>query len=196
MAIVTHTIKGHQYDYEHTRHGTQVDCVRIKDGRSDGRRARSSSFQDVTRLSNSPYATSSYSSQTDLDENVRAAYKQGYGTKRIQGMFAELDLHPTRGQIENYLTQDLKIVLRKKTSSVNKPKTSFEKRTAEAKAEFLKAKETAVDKGSQKLRIKEMEKCAVRDAAYIEKLKAKLRYYRDIGRAPTEEEIEYIFDTK
>ena len=186
MAKVKHKIKGILYWYEHTRVGKKVVCKYL--GRVGGG-GRSHRATDTTRLANSPYATS-YTSQDDLDAEVSKAYQQGYGTKRIQQMFEDIDLRPTRRAVENYLTQDLGIELRKRAP---KPTNTV----PDYKSELEQAETTIalrdIETDSKDIRIRQMETAAMQDAARIAALEAKLRDYRDMGRAPTAEEIEGMY---
>lgn len=188
-SIQDHHIKGYTYPYRHTYVDGKVVCTRHPDGgETDGRRTTGT----ATRLSNSPYNHSSYHSQDDLDRQVCAAYAQGYGTKRIQTIFAdELDLHPTRREVENYL-KDMGIELRKREP---KPKPAEQSIDA-VKIELAQAKENiairTIEQDSADVQTKEMRSEIADNVREILRLKEKLMDYRDMGRPPTDDEIEEL----
>lgn len=194
-SIQTHHINGHDYDYEHTYENGSVVCRRCKNGRTDGRRARSFSFHAATRFANSPY--SNYESQEDLDTHIRKAYAAGYGIKRIQGIFGEIDLHPTRRQTENYL-RDMGITLRTKAEATPKILTVKEILTTEAREAYtaaqrgLESQRVDDELSSKEQQIVEMKTAAQKDEKEIMRLRVALIRYRDKGRAPTDSEIEEL----
>jgi hypothetical protein len=130
-----------------------------------------------------------YTSQKDLDNEVRSAYTCGSGIKRIQTeIFEPIGLHPSKRAVENYLN-DLGIELRKRARATPKtePDTSAELAQAKANLEIDK-----IERESKDVRIAEMQQTSLDDAATILRLKARLRDFRDMGRAPTDAEIEEI----
>lgn len=193
-SIQIHTIKGRKYPYRHTYINGKVVCTLIKGTKPDGRKARTESFKAATRLANSPYAHHSYDSQEDLDAAIRTAYRAGYGVTRIQKVFAEIDLYPTRRQTENYL-RDIGIELRIRTEK--KQKTPLEIHNIKQE-EYEAAQKYIIDQEiAEKLRIsenegKKMKKMAAQDAKEILRLRQQLMNFRDMGRSPTAEEIEQI----
>ena len=187
-SIQDHHIKGYTYPYRHTYVDGKVVCTRHHDGgETDGRRTTGT----ATRLSNSPYNHSSYHSQDDLDRQVCAAYAQGYGVKRIQAIFAEIDLHPTRREVENYL-RGMGVELRRRKPRPTKSEPSIDA----VKIELAQAKENiaikTIEQDSADVQTKEMRSEIADNAREILRLKEKLMDYRDMGRPPTDGEIEEL----
>ena len=194
-SIQIHHINGGHYAYRHTYINGKVVCVRVKGDRQD-RRMTSTGTPPATRLANSPYKDS-YSGQADLDADVRKAYHAGYGTVRIQKIFEDIDLHPTRRETENYLTQELGVVLRKRKTEP-KTLTAKEIRTAEARDKYTAAQQefesrrAADDLSSKEQHIKSLESEVASTEHQYRELIQKLRDYRDTGRAPTDAEIDAL----
>lgn len=188
MSRVIHTIKGIRYWYEHTRVGDKVICKYI--GSVDGN-GGNRTIGTATRLTNSPYSHSSYESQDDLDNQVRAAYDQGYGVKRIQAIFSEIDLHPTRREVENYL-KDMGVELRKRAKKAHPSEQSI----GDLKAKLAQAKDAlaikTIEQDSKDVKMADMRSASADDARVILHLKEKLMDYRDMGRPPTDDEIESL----
>ena len=188
MSRVIHTIKGLQYEYEHHRVGEKVVS---KDGGPVDGKVGNRTTGVATRLTNSPYSHNSYESQEDLDHQVRAAYAQGYGVKRIQTIFSDIDLHPTRREVENYL-KDMGVELRKRA----KKSTSSEQSIEDLKAELVQAKDAlaikTIEQDSKDVQMADMRSQSADDARTVLHLKEKLMDYRDMGRPPTDEEIESL----
>ena len=206
MAKVIHTIKGIRYLYEHTRRGTRVVCKYL--GPADGSKK---SGANTTQLRNSPPRTLNkpdgtvetlpprYATQEELDTEIRRAYvRGGAGVQKIQTIFKdELDLHPTRREVENYLTQDLCLTLRKRTQNAKqKPLTDKEKKVVAAKAEYEQSqKDVAEQKIRDDIATRDTQIAALQsDILKAEKenlrLKERLMDFAEMGRAPTQKEIE------
>jgi len=207
MAKVIHTIKGNRYWYNHYRVGNRVVCKYL--GPVDSSKRSGSS--GATRLVNAPQISSfrnkngecitphpRYESQEEMDNYIRQSYvRGGLGIKRIQTMFAEIDLYPSRREVENYLRHDLDIELRTKAKSP-KVLTAKEIRTAEARDAFaaaqndIEVQKTEANLASKEQQIADMKSSAQKDAEKLAHLLSKLRNYRDTGRAPTDAEIEEL----
>lgn len=197
MSRVKHIIKGIPYWYEHIRVGKVVVCKYIgrADGQPDGRRTTNA----ATRLSNSTMQIDllgecKYASQEELDAYIKKSYTRGkIGVKRIQTIFAdELGLHPTRREVENYLTGDLGLELRKRASKkqVVEPSNDATKSDLAQARESISMRKIEID--SKDVQIKTMKCVSMDDAQEILRLKNALRDYRDMGRAPTDDEFEEL----
>jgi len=204
-SIQIHHINGTYCPYRHTYINGKVVCVLVKGSHPD-RRMTSTGTPASTRLANSPHkpterhdgrgTTAAYQSQDDLDEHIRRSYTNaGYGVVRIQEIFENIDLHPTRRETENYLTKELGVVLRKRKKEP-KTLTSKETRTAEARDEYaaaqqeLESQRVADEISSKEQHIKSLESEVAATERQYRQLIQKLRNYRDTGRAPTDAEID------
>jgi hypothetical protein len=189
MAKVIHTIKGLRYWYEHTRINGRCICKYL--GPVDGYKQRTSSprLSDATKVYTSG-GQPIYASQKDLDNEVHNAYSRGFGIKRLQEeIFAPIDLHPSRREVENYLKNDLDVVLRTRSNAVPQTLPDTAADLEQAKIDFALNK-IACD--SKDVRIAEMRQTSFDDANEILRLKEKLIGFRDMGRAPTDAEIEEL----
>lgn len=192
MAKVIHTIKGHQYAYDHKRIGGRVVCKYL--GSVDG----CQTMNTTTRLSDAPKQLNTigaprYASQEALDREIHNAYTRGgLGIKKIQTIFAdELGLHPSRRTVENYL-KGMGIKLRKR----NAPPADTSSNDTEDLTKLAQVKESLaiseIAKNSKDIQIKAMKDAAINDAKEILRLKEALMNIRDKGRAPTDKEIEEL----
>lgn len=202
MSKVVHTINGKQYIYEHHRVGKRIICDYV--GPVGGRGAGTGS-QGNTQLSSSPsqldsFGNPHYDSQDEFDAHIRKSYvRGGLGVRKIQKIYAdELDLHPTRREIENHLQgMGVELRTRKKTAPAESV-TEFEKRTLEAQnaletaREEFAAKEAESEISSRDQQIEQMKESSLDYAKEILRLKVALRDIRDKGRAPTDDEIEKL----
>ncbi len=193
-SIQDHHIKGHTYPYRHTYINGKVVCTRHNPGQADGRRTTGTS----TRLSNAPKQMSTmdaprYTSQDALDDHIKTSYvRGGVGIKRIQMIFAdELDLHPSRRETENYL-KDMGVELRKRAKKTPSSEQSIE----DLKAELAQAKDAlaikTIEQDSRDVKLADMRSESADNARTVRHLKEKLMDYRDMGRPPTDEEIESL----
>lgn len=190
MSKVIHTIKGIRYWYEHTRINGRVVCKYL--GPVDGNKQRTSSprLSDATRTKNSAGQTI-YTSQEDLDNEVRNAYTRGgLGIKSIQtNIFGHIGLSPSRREVENYLQNDLGVTLRKRPRVTSQPESDASSELAQAKEDLAVASD---ERDSKSVRIAEMHQTLTDDTKEILRLKEKLMDFRDMGRAPTDAEIEEL----
>lgn len=195
MSRVIHTINGIRYWYEHYRVGDKIISKYM--GPVDGKGGNRTTGA-ATRLSNAPKQMSilgapRYASQDDLDDQIKNSYvRGGMGIKRIQAVFSdELDLHPTRRETENYL-KDLGVELRKRSKKPAPPAQSIE----DLKAELAQTKDAlaikTIEQDSKDVQIADMRSHSADDARTVLHLKEKLMDYRDMGRPPTDEEIESL----
>jgi len=201
MAKVIHTINGHRYWYEHYRVGNRVVCKYL--GPVDGSKRYGSS--GATQLVNAPPVSSfhnkngecitpqpRYESQEELDNHIRQSYvRGGLGIKRIQIMFAEIDMYPSRREVENYLRDDLDIELRTRTrKTAPTPDTSADE-LAQSK-DIIALNEIEI--ASKDAQIISMHDASMEDSKKLTRLLSKLRDYRDTGRAPTDAEVEELIE--
>jgi len=192
MAKVPHTIHGRIYWYDHVRKGKKVVCKYLGKDHPDMRKTTNAS----TRLANAPRTTNSadqtiYTSQEDLDTEVRNAYvRGGLGIMRIKNeIFRQIGADPTRREIENYLQNDLGVTLRTRKKAVTPQADTTKAELAQAKEIIAQSKINADSKDET---IAKMKAVNMDRANEILLLKAKLRDYRDMGRAPTPDEIEAL----
>ena len=135
-----------------------------------------------------------YVSQEELDAYIKKSYVRGkIGVKRIQTIFAdELGLHPSRREVENYLTGDLGLELRKRAPKKHAvvPSDDATKSELAQARESIGVREIEID--SKDARIRTMKSTSMDDAKEILRLKKALMDIRDKGRAPTDEEVEEL----
>ena len=191
MSIVIHTIKGSKYAYDHHRVGDKVKCKYV--GLAD---RKPTDNMRSTRLSNSPNPNDLggdpwYASQDKLDAYILKSYTRGgLGVRRIQTIFAdELDLHPTRREVEKYLRS---IGAELRTRTPKKAPISVTDIESENKRLNESLGSTTIERDSAKVRIEQMKDAAINDAKEILRLKEALMDIRDKGRAPTDAEIDAL----
>lgn len=181
-SVQQHTIKGRPYDYKHEYVNGKVVCTYIgAGGSSTGARTHISSAPNQTR----------YKSQDELDAYIRKSYTRGgIGIEKIRTIFKdELGLEPSRRETENYV-QSLGITLRKrapKTTPTEDPNKTAAKDLAR---ERDKSAVLQIELDSKNVQIKEMKASKKQDTDEILRLKESLMTIRDLGRVPTDAEIE------
>lgn len=190
MSKVIHTIKGIRYWYEHTRINGRVVCKYIGPVGGGKQRTSSPQLSDATRTKDAAGQTI-YASQEDLDSEVRSAYTRGgLGIKRIQTeIFGQIGLYPSRREVENYLQDNLGVTLRKRSRVTSQSEPDITSELVQAKEDLATSE---IECESKDHHISQMQSTTSADAKEILRLKEKLMDFRDMGRPPTDAEIEEL----